>query len=51
MKENIQVSDDGEENEGSPRIYNRVEVENALRNKLFSNKKRNKSAETRRKKN
>ncbi len=51
MKENIQVSDDGEENEGSPRIYNRVEVENAMRNKLFSNKKRNKSAETRRKKN
>ena len=51
MKENIQVSDDGEENEGLYRIYNRVEVENAMRNKLFSNKKRNKSAETRRKKN
>ena len=42
LKENIQAFDEGEENE-SPRIYNRVEVENAMRNKLFSNKKRNKS--------
>jgi len=50
LKENIQAFDEGEENE-SPRIYNRVEVENAMRNKLFSKQKRNKSAETRRKKN
>ena len=50
LKENIQAFDEGEENE-FPRIYNRVEVENAMRNKLFSKQKRNKSAETRRKKN
>ena len=52
INENNENFDEVEENDEMPLIYNRVVVENAMRNKLFNKgqkQKRNKSAETRRK--
>ena len=52
MEENIEVLDNNEEKEEIVPVHNRVEVENAYRNKLFSRGgklKRNKSAEMRKK--